>query len=105
VPVPISQADLPSDFPRNLCDVVYEPKGCRECRDTGFAGRIGVFELLRTDPMVQRMCVEQRSSTEIRDYALKAGMTTLRSSGWEQVAAGVTSIDEVVRLTRGDIVG
>jgi general secretion pathway protein E/type IV pilus assembly protein PilB len=105
VPVPISKADLPADFPRDLCDVVYEPKGCRECRDTGFAGRIGVFELLRTDPMVQRMCVEQRSSTEIRDYALKAGMTTLRSSGWEQVAAGVTSIDEVVRLTRGDIVG
>jgi len=97
--------DLPSDFPGDQTDVVYEPKGCRECRDTGYAGRIGVFELLRTDPVVQRMCVEQKSSTDIRDYTLKAGMTTLRSSGWEQVIAGVTSVDEVVRITRGDIVG
>ena len=105
VAVPLDRAELPADFPRDLCDVVYEPKGCRECRDTGYSGRIGVFELLRTDAMVQRMCVEQKSSTEVRDYALKAGMTTLRSSGWEQVAAGVTSVEEVVRLTRGDIVG
>jgi general secretion pathway protein E/type IV pilus assembly protein PilB len=41
---------------------------------------------------------------DIRDYATKAGMTTLRSSGWEQVLAGVTSIEEVLRITRGDIV-
>lgn len=105
VATPIDKVELPADFPRELTSVVYEPRGCRECRDTGYAGRIGVFELLRTDPIVQRMCVEQKSSTEIRDYALKAGMTTLRSSGWEQVAAGVTSIEEVVRLTRGDLAG
>jgi general secretion pathway protein E/type IV pilus assembly protein PilB len=105
VATPIDKVELPVDFPRDLTSVVYEPKGCRECRDTGYAGRIGVFELLRTDPIVQRMCVEQKSSTEIRDYALRAGMTTLRSSGWEQVAAGVTSIEEVVRLTRGDLAG
>ncbi len=105
VPTPISKLDIPADFPRDQTEIVYEPKGCRECRDTGYAGRIGVFELLRTDPIVQRMCVEQKSSTDIRDYALKAGMATLRSSGWEQVIAGVTSVDEVVRITRGDIVG
>jgi type II secretion system protein E len=106
VPTPVDQvADVPADFPRDICPIVQQPKGCRECRDTGYSGRIGVFELLRTDAMVQRMCVEQKSSTEIREYALKAGMATLRSSGWEQVAAGVTSIDEVVRITRGDIVG
>lgn len=105
VATPLSKMDIPADFPSDQTDVVYEPKGCRECRDTGYAGRIGVFELLRTDPVIQRMCVEQKSSTDIRDYALKAGMTTLRSSGWEQVIAGVTSMDEVVRITRGDIVG
>ncbi len=103
--VALDAADLPADFPRDAIEVVYEPVGCRECRSTGYSGRIGVFELLRTDAMIQRMCVEQRSSTEIRDYGLSAGMTTLRSSGWEQVAAGVTSIDEIVRITRGDIVG
>lgn len=103
--VALDAADLPADFPHETMEVVYEPVGCRECRSTGYSGRIGVFELLRTDAVIQRMCVEQRSSTEIRDYGLSAGMTTLRSSGWEQVAAGVTSVDEVVRITRGDIVG
>ena len=96
--------DIPADFPQPRPEFVYEPNGCRECRDTGYSGRIGVFELLRTDPMMQRMCAEQQSSTNIREYAMSAGMTTLRSSGWEQVMAGVTSIDEVVRITRGDIV-
>ncbi len=102
---PVEKIDLPIDFPKPLPEFLYEPKGCRECRDTGYSGRIGVFELLRTDAMIQRMCAERKSSTDIRDYALKAGMTTLRSSGWEQVMAGVTSVDEVVRITRGDIIG
>ena len=102
---PLEQLDVPVDFPHPRPEFVYEPKGCRECRDTGYSGRIGVFELLRTDAVVQRMCAEHKSSTQIRDYALGAGMTTLRSSGWEQVIAGVTSLEEVVRITRGDIVG
>jgi type II secretion system protein E len=97
--------DLPADFPVPHPEFVFEPVGCRECRDTGYQGRIGVFELLKTDATIQRLCAEQKSSTEIRDYALAAGMTTLRSSGWEQVVAGVTSLDEVIRITRGDIVG
>ncbi|MCA9063259.1 MAG: type II/IV secretion system protein, partial [Planctomycetaceae bacterium] len=103
--VPTCDIDMPADFPVPWPEFVYEPAGCRECRDTGYSGRIGVFELLRTDPMIQRMCTEQRSSTDIRDYALSAGMTTLRHSGWEQVLAGVTSMDEVLRITRGDIIG
>jgi general secretion pathway protein E/type IV pilus assembly protein PilB len=102
---PIEKVEIPADFPRPLPEAVYEPVGCRECRETGYAGRIGVFELLKTDPMIQRMCSESRSTVEIRDYAIKAGMTTLRSSGWEQVQVGVTSIEEVLRITRGDVIG
>ncbi len=102
---PVEKLKIPGDFPKPLPDAIFEPRGCRECRDTGYSGRIGVFELMKTDPMIQRMCAESRSSVEIRDYALSAGMTTLRSSGWEQVLAGVTSIDEVLRITRGDIIG
>jgi type II secretory ATPase GspE/PulE/Tfp pilus assembly ATPase PilB-like protein len=104
-PTPVAKLKFPPDFPQPWPETIFEPRGCRECRDTGYSGRIGVFELLKTDPMIQRMCAESRSSVEIRDYALSAGMTTLRSSGWEQVLAGVTSIDEVLRITRGDIIG
>lgn len=102
---PISQIEMPDDFPQPWPDTLFEPVGCRECRDTGYAGRIGVFELLKTDATIQRMCAEGASSVKIRDYAMSAGMTTLRSSGWEQVLVGVTSIEEVLRITRGDIVG
>jgi len=105
VATPVGTIEMPADFPQPWPDTIFEPRGCRECRDTGYSGRIGVFELLRTDPMIQRMCAESKSSVQIRDYALSAGMTTLRSSGWEQVLAGVTSIEEVVRITRGDIIG
>ena len=104
VATPVEKLEIPSDFPKPLPETIFAPVGCRECRDTGYSGRIGVFELLRTDATIQRMCAESRSSVEIRDYALSAGMTTLRSSGWEQVLAGMTSIEEVVRITRGDIV-
>jgi type II secretion system protein E len=105
VATPVDKVEIPEDFPKPLPETIFQPRGCRECRDTGYSGRIGVFELLRTDAMIQRMCSESRSSVEIRDYALKAGMSTLRTSGWEQVQAGVTSVDEVLRITRGDIIG
>ncbi|MFQ5732324.1 MAG: GspE/PulE family protein [Planctomycetaceae bacterium] len=98
------EADLPDDFPRPLPDVVFEPVGCRECRDTGYSGRTGIFELLRTDAEVRRLCVERADAGEIRQYGLKNGMLTLRNSGWLKVLDGVTGIEEVLRITKGDIV-
>ena len=104
VPVGMAQ-DLPADFPKYKVEFVYEPVGCRECTDTGYSGRIGVFELLTTDEKLQEMCADNASATKIRAHAVQHGMRTLRQSGWEQVEIGVTSVSEVVRITRGDIVG
>ena len=104
VPVGMAQ-DLPADFPKDKVEFVYEPVGCRECTDTGYSGRIGVFELLTTDEKLQEMCADNASATKIRAHAVQHGMRTLRQSGWEQVEIGVTSVSEVVRITRGDIVG
>lgn len=97
--------DLPADFPKDKVPFVYEPTGCRECTDTGYSGRIGVFELLTTDDTLQEMCADNASATKIRAHAVAHGMCTLRQSGWEQVEIGVTSVAEVVRITRGDIIG
>jgi len=97
--------DLPEDFPGDGVEFLYEPAGCRECTDTGYSGRTGVFELLTTDAKLQEMCAENESATRIRAHALANGMTTLRDSGWEQVIAGNTSVEEIVRITRGDMVG
>ena len=94
--------DLPSDFPRPLLGPLYRPKGCRHCRESGYAGRVGIFELLRTDEGVRTLCVERASAIQIRAVALRNGMTTMRQDGWAKVLMGLTSVEEVSRTTKGD---
>jgi len=94
------EEDLPDDFPRPLPDVLYKPVGCRECRDTGYAGRLGIFELLISDVGVQTLCVERASAAQIRDYALKNGMLTMRHDGWNKVLQGIASLEDVARITK-----
>jgi general secretion pathway protein E/type IV pilus assembly protein PilB len=96
--------ELPPDFPMAAGAQIYRPVGCRDCRETGYSGRIGIFELLRSDASVRRMCVERVDSNQIRDYARQQGMQTLRESGWCLVAEGITTLDEVLRITKGDVV-
>ncbi len=98
------ESEMPADFPRPLPEVLYRPVGCRTCRETGFSGRTGIFELLRTDEGVRELCVERASSNRIRKHGLENGMTTLRQSGWEKVAAGITDVEEIARITKGDLV-
>ena len=72
---------LPPDFPRPLPEFLWQPVGCRQCRDSGFSGRKGIFELLKTDAGVRQLCVERASSSVIKEYGLKHGMMTLRMNG------------------------
>ncbi|WP_339731149.1 GspE/PulE family protein [uncultured Gimesia sp.] len=98
------QADkLPPDFPDLNIKELWEPVGCRHCRESGYSGRIGILELLVNDPVIRKLCTEHASSGQIRDYARKNGWQTLRDSGWQKVVAGLTSIDEILRVTKGDI--
>lgn len=94
---------LPPDFPREQMQEIFEPVGCRHCREMGYAGRIGILELLVNDPVIRKLCTEHASSGQIRDYARKNGWQTLRDAGWQKVLAGITSIDEILRVTKGDI--
>ena len=96
-PGEISRATFRTRFPRSF----GAPVGCRACRDTGYSGRSGLYELLVTDAAVRRMCVERASSGEILAYGVKQGMKTLRLSGLEKVREGATSIEEVLRITKG----
>ncbi|MCL4110383.1 UNVERIFIED_CONTAM: hypothetical protein GTU68_025395 [Idotea baltica] len=89
---------------RKEAETIYGPVGCRECKETGYSGRVGVYELLHNDANIKKLVVESASAGVVRDYALKNGMSTLRMSGWQQVLAGKTSVDEVLRITRGDVI-
>ncbi|HAH47810.1 GspE/PulE family protein [Gimesia sp.] len=94
---------IPPDFPVQNIKELWEPVGCRHCREMGYSGRIGILELLVNDAVIRRLCTEHASSGQIRDYARKNGWQTLRDAGWQKVLEGVTSIDEILRVTKGDI--
>ncbi len=96
-------AELPSDFPDKDLKEMYRPIGCRDCRDAGFTGRIGIYELLRNNEELKHMCAERASSGAIRKEALKHGMLTLRQSGYRRVVEGISTLEEVIRLTHSDL--
>jgi type II secretion system protein E len=99
-------AEVPPDFPRGEGagpPELWQATGCRQCSETGFRGRTGIFELLVNDSEVRRLCMERASAGVIRDHALSHGMLTLRQYGYRKVLSGETTVDEVVRITRGDI--
>ena len=97
------EEDVPKDFPRPLPELLYKPTSCRDCRETGYSGRIGIFELMRTDDTIRQLCIERASSTQIRQVALKHGLISLRQCGYDLVLKGMTSVDEVARITKGDL--
>jgi general secretion pathway protein E len=77
---------------------VARPVGCRECRDTGYVGRQGIYEVLVNSPAVQAQIKTQLITAKIRDIAMGEGMRTLRLSGAARVARGQTTIEEVMRV-------
>ncbi|HEX7030881.1 MAG TPA: GspE/PulE family protein [Gammaproteobacteria bacterium] len=77
----------------------YGPVGCLECRNTGFRGRVGVYEMLRITPDLKELIAANASLGAIRKAALKSGMRTLRLRGAQKVAEGLTTAEEVLRVT------
>jgi type IV pilus assembly protein PilB len=77
----------------------YRGKGCAKCKQRGFVGRKGVFELLLMSDEIKNMVVAKSSSGEIKKKALSNGMTTLFDDGLEKVRKGITTIEEVLRVT------
>jgi general secretion pathway protein E/type IV pilus assembly protein PilB len=98
--------EVPSDFPQPKSGrlKLWKGTGCRSCRQSGFRGRMGIYELMVTGDKIRDMCVERVNATAIRQQALKDGMLTLRQDGWRKVLQGKTTLDEVARVTAGDII-
>jgi len=78
---------------------VYRPRGCKECSFSGFRGRVGIFELMPVTDEIRALILESQSSLVIREHAVARGMTLLREDGWAKVQAGITSLEEVVRVS------
>jgi type II secretion system protein E len=93
----------PIDFPWDKkTGPIYKPVGCRECRNTGYRGRMGIYELMVTTNDIRQLAHDRVSSWKIMQLAMELGMRSLRQDGWCKVLDGRTSIDEVVRNAKAD---
>jgi general secretion pathway protein E len=76
----------------------YRPVGCLECRNTGYSGRVGLYEILLLSPEIKRLVITAADAAKIREQAYKEGMKPLRISGAMKVAQGVTTLEEVFKV-------
>lgn len=75
-------------------------KGCNECRFTGYTGREGLFELLLITEGIRRLVIQKATASEIKNFAVREGFKTMREEGLLKVVKGITTIDEVIRVTQ-----
>jgi type IV pilus assembly protein PilB len=101
VPVP---ALISLGFPEEEAKTVkcYKGKGCPVCNGSGYKGRIALYEIMPVGAEINEMILEGASADELKSTAVRFGMRTLRMSGLTKVKEGVTSIEEVMRVTFGD---
>jgi type II secretion system protein E len=79
---------------------IYEAKGCEECQLTGYIGREAIYEFLVFNEEIRQLIMSRETANIIKDAALRQGMKTLYQAGWEKVAEGITSPQEVLRVTQ-----
>jgi general secretion pathway protein E len=90
-------------FPLEYTDKIFQPVGCDQCRHTGYQGRAALFEICRVTPGMQEMISENKPGEVLRAKAIEEGMIPLRQDGWNRVLAGITSVEEVVRVTSSEL--
>jgi general secretion pathway protein E len=81
---------------------LYRGRGCEECRGTGYRGRSAIYELFEITEEVRSLTLRRVSTREIRRHAIENGMVTLRLDGWAKAQEGMTTVDEVLRVTQED---
>jgi type IV pilus assembly protein PilB len=79
---------------------LFRPVGCPACSNTGYRGRVGLYEVMLMSEEIERLAVERASSDQIRHMAMEQGMTTLKDDGLEKARRGQTSIEEVLRVVK-----
>jgi type II secretory ATPase GspE/PulE/Tfp pilus assembly ATPase PilB-like protein len=101
-------AGYPVDYLRNL-GVPFPPdfkfyrgSGCDHCRQTGYVGRVAIYEMCVVTEPLRRLILQKRDGSELKQCAIAQGMETLRQDGWRRVMQGITTIEEVVRVTQTD---
>ncbi len=99
---PLLDKDLASKLPETKKDRVrlFRGKGCPLCQNTGYRGRVGIFEILEINESIKRLIMEKANASRIREEAASLGMTTMIEDGIKKVEVGVTTIEEILRAVK-----
>ncbi|RJP46330.1 MAG: type II/IV secretion system protein [Armatimonadetes bacterium] len=85
-------------LPSNKQIVLYKGKGCPECGNVGYQGRIGIYEVLVVSPKIMKLILERGTASQIEEVAVTEGMITLKQDGYLKAVEGITSLEEVLRV-------
>jgi general secretion pathway protein E/type IV pilus assembly protein PilB len=99
-PLEVEHERLPPDFTLADGEQVFHGAGCRDCRGSGYSGRQGIFELLTLNHELKELIVQRASANVLLEAALANGLRLLREDGWDKVRAGMTTVEEVLRVTK-----
>lgn len=91
------------NIPDDIVGVPYHAVGCKECRNTGYRGRVGIYELCKVTQSLQDMIAKGADAQEVEKQAYKDGFEPMRTYGWRKVMKGITSIEEVLSSTPASI--
>jgi type IV pilus assembly protein PilB len=83
-----------------LLTVFYQGNGCKKCGETGYKGRLGIYEILEVTEEIKKLIMAKASTSEIKKLAQKEGMTLMLEDGLVKAKNGITTIEEVLRVTR-----
>jgi general secretion pathway protein E len=100
--VSYTPSELEMSYFSNIPDVLYRGTGCDKCKNRGYLGRTGIFEFLVIDNEIRPMITDKIDSQSIKNYAISKGMKTLRQDGIGKVGDGITTLEEVLRVTQKD---
>jgi type IV pilus assembly protein PilB len=79
---------------------LYKGKGCDECRNTGYSGRVGIFEVFKVTEEMGKLLLQHATSSEVEKQAISQGMVTMKQDGYAKALSGMTTLQEVARVTR-----
>lgn len=101
-PTPAMRAQVEALGRRKIEGVFYRGKGCEECRGTGYRGRIGIFELLPVTTELRELILQKKSNAELKATAQRS-MLTMHQDALQKAGAGITSLEEILRVSSGDL--
>lgn len=103
-PDEITKSDIKNSLgklnPNNGNIVLFKGGGCKDCNNTGYLGRIGIFEMLTVSPAISKLIFARASADDIEKQAVAEGMLTLKQDGYLKAISGITSLEEVIRVTK-----